>query len=279
MSSKTLLNTALFFLVIILGSIIYFSEEKSYELERLSDIDIKAIDSIIIQHNKNSTTLEKQADGHWQITAPLAIEANDFRINSILKLLNAPVHSEYTLSEIDTQAIGLDNAGTGIQLNSNLIEFGIINPATNLRYIKLNDRIYTIEDVYYPLLTSDFSTLVSFKLLPANASLEKLVLPGQTISRDEKTRWTSTIDISADKINEIIDHWKHDQAFGVHKYMQREQLGEIRIYLSGQPAVIYTITDTDPWLILGRKDTGLEYHLEIDAYDKLIHPQDPLLTR
>jgi hypothetical protein len=276
MSSKTLLNIALFFLAIILGSVIYFSEEKSHELKRLSEIDINTINSIVIRHNKNNTTIEKHDDGHWRITAPLVIDANDFRINSILKLLNAPVHSDYSLSEIDVTTIGLKEAVTSIQLNSNRIEFGITNPATNLRYIKFNNRVFTIEDVFFPLLSSHFSTLVSFNLLPKNASLEKLILPGLTISRDDQGRWHSDSNISADNISKIIDHWKNDQAFGVHKYLEREQQGEIIIYLAGQQhgqqAVSYTITDTDPWLILSRKDIGLEYHLDIEAYSKLIKP-------
>ena len=279
MYKNNILNLVLFIVVISLASVIYFSEEQSTELEKLSSINVTDITSIIIQHRQNITTISKQEDDRWQITQPVAIAANDFRINSILKLINAPVHNQYSASEIDLAgislaSIGSDTPDTTIKLNEQVIAFGIINPATNLRYIKLENYVYTIEDVYYPLLSSNFGTLVSLNLLPKASNIEKLILVNQTISRDEKGLWQSNIDISADDINKTIDHWQHDQAFGVHEYLEREQLGEIFIYLKNQQQPIsFLITDTDPWLILARPELGLEYHLDIEAYNNLIVPQ------
>ncbi len=56
--------------------------------------------------------------------------------------------------------------------------------------------------------------------------------------------------------------------------MTREVLGEVFVYIGNQQQPInYLITDTDPWLILARPEIGLEYHLDIEAYDNLITPQ------
>jgi hypothetical protein len=279
MYKNNILNLVLFVVVISLASMIYFSEETSTELDRLSSIDIKDIHSITIRHNQKRTDIVKQDDGHWQITQPLNIAANDFRINSVLELLNAPVHARYSVDEVDLAAIGLDSIGpdsqaTTLKLDDMNIAFGIVNPATKLRYIRLGDTIYTIEDVYYPLISSNFSTLVSLSLLPGNSRIEKLILLNQTISRNDKGFWQSNIDISADDINQIIDHWQNDQAFGVHSYLEREPSGEVFVYLQDQHEPIsYMVTDTDPWLILARPEIGLEYHLDIEAYDKLIVPR------
>jgi len=280
MLKNNILNLVLFIFVISLASIIYFSEEKNTELDKLSATDITDITSITIQHNQNTTTLSrqkgnsKQKDRHWQITQPVLIAANDSRINSVLKLINAPVHNKYSVKNIDLKKIGLDNPDTTIKFNDKTIAFGITNPATNLRYVKLEDFVYTIEDVYYPLLSSSFGTLVSLKLLPENSEITKLILTKQTISRDDKGFWQSNINISADDINKTIDHWKNDQAFGVHEYMQRDSLGEVFIYIKNQQQPIsYIITDTDPWLILARPELNLEYHLDIEFYNKLIIPK------
>jgi len=275
MSKINILNLVLFVVAISLAFIIYFSEEQSTQLIRLTDIDINNITSINIQHNKNSTIIERQKNNQWQITDPVAIAANNFRIGSILKLINAPIHNQYSLSEIDINNIGLATSKTTITINDQKITFGIINPATKLRYVKLNDSVYTIEDVYYPLISSHFSTLVSLNLLPANSSIEKLVLIDQTISKDDKGLWQSNIDISADNIIKTINHWQHDQAFGVHSYFEREQLGEVFVYLENQQyPVSFLITDTDPWLVIARPETGLEYHLNAEAYDLLISPSN-----
>ncbi len=298
------LNTWLFVVVISLAAIIYFSEEESTQLERLSDINmgdinvgdinINSISTINIQHNQNQTSLNrivnnKTGEHSWQITQPIEVAANNFRVNSIIKLLNAPVHNQYTLAEIDSKLIGLNNPGnnqtTSIQFNSlsserktiepQTITFGITNPVTNLRYIKLNDTVYTIEDIYSPLISSHFSALVSLNLLPTNSVITKLILLNQTISRDKSGRWQSNISISADNVAKTLQYWLQTQAFGVHQYLSRKELGEIFIYVenSAQP-IRFQITDTDPWLIIARPDIGLEYHLDVEAYGHLISPTD-----
>ncbi len=272
MFNNNILNLVLFVFVIALASSIYFSEEQNNELEKISTTDKNNIHSITIQHKHNTTRLSRQQDGHWQITQPVSISANDFRINSVLKLINAPVHNKYSVEQVDLKKIGLDKPDTTIKLNGESIAFGIINPATKLRYVQKGNHIYTIEDVYYPLLSSSFGTLVSLNLLPTNSEITKLILINQTISRDEKGLWQSNIDISADKINETLEHWQDDQAFGVHEYMQRNSLGEVFIYIKDKPPISFLITDTDPWLILARPELGLEYHLDIEAYNNLISP-------
>jgi len=274
MNKNNILNLVLFIVVIALASIIFFSEQPETELDRLSILDAADISSISIRHNSNTTVIEKQADDHWQITQPVNIAANDSRINSVLELLSAPVHSSYPAGEMNLGNIGLEEPATAIRFDELSIAFGTINPATELRYLGLGNTIYTIEDVYYPLLSSHFGTLVSLNLLPQNSRIEKMILLNQTISRDDAGLWHSNIDITADRINETIDHWLHDQAFGVHSYLERDQLGEVFIYLEGeQQPISFVTTDTDPWLILARPELGLEYHLDIEAYEKLIVPQ------
>jgi len=275
MSKKSLLNLALLFIVITLASVIYFAEEKSTKLEVLSTIDANSILTINIQHNIQTTTIEKQKGNEWLITKPVSVAANNFRISSLLKLVNAPIHSHYSISEIDLISTGLQNSKTSVTLDDSSIIFGSTNPATGLRFIQMDNTAYTIEDVYFPLLSSHFGTLVSLNLLPANSLVTKLILLNQTISKDNANRWQSNLpSISTDLINTTINHWKNLQAFGVREYIERDSLGEVFIYAEDrQEAIRFTITDTDPWLILARPELGLEYHLDIAAYDKLIAPQ------
>ena len=283
MNNRNLLNLALLLVAATLAFFIYQSEEPDTELERISDIniDIKAADitTLVIEHNGRRTRLEKNTADQWQITEPVRIAANNFRINSILKLADAPIHKSYPISVLDTDNIGLDSAQrsdntTAVSFGDTMFRFGTINPATNLRYIQIDETVYTIEDVYYPLLSSHFGTLVSLSLLPENSIIEKLVLINQTISKDSNDRWQSNIDISADSIAAALEGWKAFQAFGIHEYMPRDPLGEVFVYLEGnEEPLSFRATDTNPWLILARPEIGLEYHLDIEAYDKLIAPQ------
>lgn len=275
MNKLNILNLVLFIVVISLAFIIYFSEEESTRLNLLTDIRPNDVNSIQVYHNDHSTSISRLADTRWQITQPVSVAANNFRISSILKLINAPVHNQYTISEVDIDKIGLAEPVTEVRFDETTIAFGTINPATALRYVRMSDTIYTIEDVYYPLLSSHFSTLVSLNLLPADSNIEKLVLGEQAISKDDKGLWQSDADISADNIIKTLDHWKHDQAFGAHELLQRDELGEVSIYLKNLPQPVrYIISDTDPWLILARPELGLEYHLKKEAYGQLISPSD-----
>ena len=268
-----LLNLLLFVILLSLATTIYFSEDTDNRLPLLTDVDPGSISSISIQHNDRRTHISRQADDHWQITQPINIAANNFRISSILKLLNAPVHNRYALDEIDLDKIGLKEPQTTVQLDAYNIAFGKTNPATNLRFVRLDDAVYTIEDVYYPLLTSFFGTLVSLNLLPPGSEIEKLILLNQTIARDDQGRWQSNIDITADNMVNTIQRWQTQQAFGIHQYMQRKPLGEVFIYLQGREQPIdFVVTDTDPWLIIARPELGLEYHLDIENYKPLLSP-------
>lgn len=275
MSKKNLLNLVLLVITATLASIIYFSNETDTDLARLTQVDANSIDKITIAHNNNaSTVIDKMADSRWMISQPVSIAANHFRISSILKLLNAPVHNQYASDAIDLNKTGLATSKTKISFDDINIIFGITNPVTNLRFIQLGKTIYTIEDVYYPLLSSHFGTLVSLNLLPANSIIDKLILANQTIDKNTEGLWQSNISISADNINIAIEHWQSLQAFGVHEYIDRELLGEAFVFLDKrEEAIRFIITDTDPWLIIARPELGLEYHLEKEAYDKLIAPQ------
>ena len=273
MSKQLILNLFLLIVVISLAVIIYFSEEQSSQLERLSDTNLDSINAIKIQHNKNTILINKTTGNNWKITSPIKIAANNFRINSVVKLLNAPIHNKYALTEIDNDKIGLNKSTTSIQLNNQVITFGLTNPVTNLRYIQLNTTIYTIEDVYFPLISSHFGTLVSLNLLPPNSTITKLILLNQTLSKGEVGRWKSNVDLSADNVAKTLQHWLRTQAFGVRQYLPRKVLGEVFIYIddSAQP-IRFQITDSDPWLILARPELNLEYHLDIEAYNNLISP-------
>jgi hypothetical protein len=284
MSKQLILNLFLLIVVISLASIIYFSEEKSTQLERLSDINLDSISSIKILHNHNKVSLSRTVgnktkqqvpapEHNWQITSPIKIAANNFRINSVLNLLNAPIHNKYALTEIDNHKIGLNNSATSIQFNNQVITFGLTNPVTNLRYIQLNTTVYTIEDVYFPLISSHFGTLVSLNLLPPNSTITKLILLNQTLSKDEAGRWQSNVDLSTDNVAKTLQYWLQTKAFGVRQYLPRKVLGEVFIYIddSAQP-IRFQITDSDPWLILARPELNLEYHLDIEAYNNLISP-------
>ena len=275
MQSRTLLNIALFLLVVVLAAYMYISDQqqqKGQESEQLTQLSADEVTQIEIRHNQRHIILQKQND-NWRMLQPVEIDANGFRIDTILKMLNTVSHAAYPTAGLEPEKYGISENSTAVSFNGTRIDFGIVNPINNYRYVRVADSIHLIDDHFYPLLSSQTGTLVARELLPGDAVIEKLELPGLSLYRDENNLWRSNGDISPDDINETLYHWKHAQAFGVHNYMTRDPISEIKVYLSGNTdPVIFYLTDTDPWLILARPDLDIEYHFNLEFYDRLLNP-------
>jgi len=273
MQSRLFVNLGLLLLVFALGYFVLTSENKdSTTPQILTDVKADSINTITIRHNNRVINIEKN-NAHWHITSPVDIAANDFRIGTILNLLNTVSHSEYAADSLDLEKYSLAPAKTSITFNKLQIDFGMINPINNYRYVKINNRVHLIDDHHYPLLSSQAGTLVSRTLLPADAKINKLVLPDQTLSLNSKEIWRSTKEISADAIIETLSNWKNTEAFGVHDYNERESLGAIEVYLDNvYEPIRFFITDVDPWLVIARPDIKLEYHFNLEFYDALLRP-------
>jgi len=276
MLKKNLLNLFLLITVILLILSVFFSKKKDNLLPLLTNINPDSITKIIIRHNNHESLIRKQTvngKSYWRFIQPIKVDANGFRLQSLLALINAPVHAHYKISDINPESIGLDKTSNSVQFDGEKIVFGIINPVNHLRYILYKKQIYLIQDVYFPLINSDFSTLVSLKLLPHNSKIKKLALLNQKIVKNANGLWKSSIDLPADTVVNIIQKWKIAQAFGVHRYMRRQSLGKVEVYLESSPTpIIFQVTSIKPWVILARHNLGLEYHLNKGAYNLLINP-------
>lgn len=273
MKSRWLVNLLLLLLVVTLGFFaLSTNDNEAGKPKTVSTINPKSINKITITHNGRVTAIEK-ANAHWQLTEPLNLAANDFRIGTIIKILDTTSYAKYVANSLDLKKFGLDNPTTSLLLDQTQIDFGIVNPINNYRYIKLNNEVHLIDDYYHPLVSSQIGTLVSRTLLPADSKITRLELPDQTLSLDADDKWHSTKDISIDAIVETINHWRNTEAFGVHDYNDRVPLDAITVTLAGndKPIVFY-ISDVEPWLILARPDINLEYHFDLENYDLLLRP-------
>ena len=272
MHSRLITNLFLLILVVGLGTFLFINEEDQNIIKKLSAISAESIDQITIHHKQREIILKK-SDQQWQMIKPVAIAANQFRIKTLLNLLSTGSHAQYPTGSLELEKYGLEQSETYVIFNNTKINFGIINPLNNLRYVILNSQLHLTDDYYFPLVSSQIGTLIARELLPADTKIKKLVLPEHILTRDENNLWTSTDEISSDAITEAVYQWTHKQAFAVHDYMERESLGEIQVYIESSKAPItFNITDVDPWLIIARPEVKLEYHFNIEDYDALLRP-------
>lgn len=273
MQSRLLVNIALLLLVAVLGFFVLTSEDKNAsDVKSLTDIKTDSVNRVNIRHNDRVINIEK-IDAHWQLTEPINIAANDFRIKTILNLLSTVSYAKYAADSLELDKFGFKQAGTSITFNKHKIDFGNISPINGYRYVKLNKEVHLIDDHHYPLISSQIGALVARNLLPADTKINKLVLPEQTLALNSQEIWKSTKDISADAIIETLDNWKNTEAFGVHNYFKRDSLGTIEVYIDNvYEPIKFFITDVDPWLVIARPDIDLEYHFNLELYDSLLRP-------
>lgn len=275
MQSRSLLNIALFLVVVLLAVYIYDTDKKeqaSSESEQLTQLSADEVMQISIQHNQRQIKLRREG-GKWHMLQPIDTAANSFRIDTLLNMLKTVSHAAYSTAELELDKYGLSEASTSISFNDITIDFGVVNPINNYRYVRINDTVHLIDDHFYPLLSSQTGTLVARELIDGDAIIDKLVLPQQTLYRDENNLWHSSDNTDPDAISETLHHWQHSQAFGVHNYMQRESLADISVYMAGNSEPIrFYVTDTDPWLIIARPELDIEYHFNLEFHDRLLKP-------
>jgi hypothetical protein len=275
MQSRTLLNILLLVFVLALAGYLYFDEQAEKHAPtqaKLMQLEAEQVTRIDVRHNRRTIKLAK-AGNRWRMLHPINIEANAFRIDTLLNMLDTASHASYSASTLELDKYGLSDPATSIAFNDETVYFGIVNPINDYRYVRSGDTVHLIDDHFYPLLSSQTGTLVARELLGSDADIEKLEMPRRSLYRDATGRWHSDEGLSADAINETLYHWRNSQAFGVHNYMPRESLENISVYLAGSPEPVqFVVTDTDPWLIIARPDLEIEYHFNLEFHDRLLRP-------
>jgi len=275
MKSRAITNLILFIALILLIGFIALKPDTNTASSPLTNINKDSITEITI-HREDDNIIVKKIDQQWHMTEPHNILAHDFRIQSLLGLLETNTDKHYETEDIDLKTYGLQPPRAHIQFNDTHIYFGKTNPVTSMRYIQLNNKMYLMHDELYPLIRSQPTSFVDLVLLPPNTNIAYLKLPELELVKSD-TGWKATAEnsASADQIQVLLQNWNYAKAFAVHAYIKRKSLGTIKLN-SGKlntadaNLIEFQITDTDPWLILARPELGIEYHLDASQKDKLL---------
>ena len=276
MNSRSMLNLLLLLLVIGLASFVYRQQSQTEQTFRLTHLSRDAIDRILIPRSKGDILLEK-IDGRWHMQSPYKLRAHDFRIQRLIDMATSTVDKPYPMDELDTADFGLDENASSIRFNDTLIRYGSINQVNGKRYVQVDQQLYLINDQLYPLINSQPSSFADLALLDDSQNIRAIILPDLHIEKNSRGSWAAqpADAASADSIQALVNNWQTAQAFGVHGYMQRKQLGRIQLQLDAGETIDLEISDTSPWLILGRPELGIEYHFDKNFNQRLLQLEQP----
>ena len=276
MSKRNLLNLGLLAFIGMLVLLVVYEPgiEKPAELPTLLQLDKAAVKQIAIQRDgQQDIELLRQDDGNWQMTQPIPHAADQYRIDSLLRITTLRSLGSFSAEPDKLTAYRLAQPQVTLTINGDTtIAFGNNTPLDYRRYVMVDERIHLISDTLYYHLIGSFPTFLRKQLLNDGSSIEELELPELSLNWQEE-RWhlqPQPENFSADQITRLLDNWKLASALEIRPY--DKQPGEkitIRIAGKEQPLELL-LTAQEPDLILARPALGIQYHLNASSAEGLL---------
>lgn len=273
MNKRLLLNLSLLIGVLALIAVVYFKPgiETPPALPPLTALDSAQIKRIDIVRGKTTLTLERRADGWW-IAGDKPVAADQVQVESLLGLAGAVPVRSYAVDELDPAKIGLATPETVLRLDGTEFQFGATDPLQGLRYVRIGDRVHMIMDRYQNILQGQRTQLASRRLLPANADIVAVELPGLKITRNDKA-WSvepANDKLSADAPQKLIDAWKNASALWVRSYQKAAGSKPVTVTLADGQTLVFELRQAEGETLLARPDLGLQYQLPEETAQPLL---------
>lgn len=271
-SSRTLLNLGLVILLAGLAALAFIDNSKPLPVSDFSLLKAADITNIQIKHKDIVTEINKRTN-NWQISQPIAIEADEFRINAILAILSSHYGNHYDISEPDYKKFSLAPPLATLSLNHQLFSFGSTSPVNNKRYVLTNNKLFLLDDTFYPLIASGSKNLMRRYLFVSHTQLNKISFDDRSIFLNKKSGWQSdNQDIGPDALKKFIDNWLHIQAYAV-TYAKAPYAGTAVTFTTIDNHIIkLLIQKTDFNTIVTNPELGLSYQFASTAFTALTQP-------
>lgn len=266
MKSRVLLNLLLLLGIVVLGLIARFEPgiETPSDTEAITAIKADDVHRIHINRPvRDDLVLVRKAPENWLIERPVPLPADDFKVRALARLAEQRPVRSYAADKMDLAELQLAPPYASAILNDTAIEFGNLDPIDQLRYVRVQDRVYLIPDNYLPLMETGFSQFVRPQLFDPQARIVSVRVPGLTVSHGGKD-WSVEPQqaVSADALEQFFEIWRTASAISIQP-ANPEQTGEpVEIHLHDNPEpVTLQIIARQPALVLARPDWGIQYRM------------------
>jgi hypothetical protein len=280
-SPRTWLNLALAAAVLVLAAVALLQPgiERTPEAPRLTDLAPASVTRVRIDRQDQPAVVLEKRDGSWYLTEPLALPANGFRIQTLLEVLESRVDRPVDTGAVELSRLGLDPPRATLTLDDLRIDFGDTESLSGRRYVRVAERVSLLFDRFYHQLAGPAAGFVSLHPLGAAVEPEVIELPDLTLRR-EGGRWRAEPDDGrqdADAIAQMVEAWTHSQAITVRAH--EPPAGEVKtvtVTLRGGDAPLrFAVEETPSALVLARPDVGVQYHLPLEAADRMLRLAPP----
>lgn len=274
MNSRTLVNIFLLLLLTAMAGFYYYKQTAVTGQPRLTQLDVNQVNLIRIPRKQQDIIFRKQQNG-WVMESPYSITAHDFRINTLLGLTQSVISKSYPADELKLEDYALAPPRARIIFNDTEIAYGKTSPVNAQRYLLTGSRLFLLDDKTYPLVSAQPTAFIDLHLIPANTQLLSIHFGTYSIEKTPDGTWKVLGDhiFTADQVQALLQNWQHAQAFAVHAYLARNNSQPVKLQLK-HGTIEFDASTEGSWLILSRKDIGIEYHLDASLKDKLFGDSD-----
>lgn len=244
---------------------------------RLTDVSADSVQSVEIERAQQPPVrLERGGDG-WRLVTPIKARADKFAVESLLRLLRAPVEGTVAHTDADLARYGLDPPKLQVHFDATVIAFGERHPLKDEQYVKHGSTVRLISSRYYTQAAAPYTNLLDSRLIEPGRKLVALKLPDFTLTQKDGA-WARTPEIktlSSDRINAFVDEWRHARALRVQEHTdtkpsQAQVVATFAKPDGGESNLNIDILARKPELVLYRRDENLEYHFPKSIGERLL---------
>lgn len=264
---RLFVNIGLISGVLLLVLAVWLSPEKNISVHPLSALETDNITQLRIEYSERPTITINKIDNHWQITEPINVSANHFRLNSILKIAQENSHADFAMSDIDLIELGLDTVVISLFFDTHIIQFGGKNPVSEHRYTRFDDRVHLLDDNYLPLLTQPLASFIDTNILPDHLNMVAYQLADFNISQTATGGWRiepEEPELSADLLQEWVNRWRSQRTSEViyDPNMKFDNAPKIIMQFDDDSLSTFRIIHTKEWTGLYWEEQSIGYKLD-----------------
>ena len=276
MTSRNLLNLVLLGIVAVLVLVVVFEPGKEPDKDKikLTALVKDAVKKIQIQRVGKEDIQFEKLNNVWHMTSPYQLPANDFRIDSILRLVETESHSQHDITKLKKANFKLDKPGVTVTFDDKVsVAFGGNEPLKHRRYVQVENTLHLISDTVYYHINGKPTALVSLQLLPKDIAIKAIQLPDHKLELKDG-RWqieNEPKDMASDAVTQLLNEWKLAQALDVVAAKDQPGKEQVKIFIDGQDQpIVFSIVKRKPDFVLLREDKGVQYQLTEDSAERLL---------
>lgn len=222
-------------------------------------------------------SLQRQS-GTWKIVHPANLPADTFQVDALLESLHAPLPDRYPIEEVDTAELGLAQPEWTVSVNGKTLQVGNTTALGNRRYVRKDGHVYLVGEVLAYRLARPPWNYASKRLLPDDADIVSLALPGDIHIEKEGPSWKIVppdTTLASDDLQKLVDNWRNARALSVSPAASVPRDGEVVLELAEGGSLRFGVELRETELLLSRDEPAVTYTLSAGARHELFLAPEP----